>query len=99
MLCSPELKKKRKTLKCLFMNEVYISFLEGSVKVNFTMGYLVKHSECFYEGFFLKMKLIFKPVDGAKQLALRNVVELCILEATYSGSVTPSPLPRGLKSC
>lgn len=52
MLCSPELKKKGKTLKCLFMNEVYISFLEGSVKVNFTMGYLVKHSECFYEGFF-----------------------------------------------
>lgn len=34
------------------MNEVYISLLEGSVKVNFTMGYLVKYSECFCKGFF-----------------------------------------------
>lgn len=40
------------------------------------------------------MKLIFKPPDGAKQLALHNMVKLCILEATYSGCYS-SPFTKG----
>lgn len=66
---------------------MWIAILEGSMMVNFTVGWPDIWSNVVL-GVSVKwfwVRLIFKPIDGAKQTALHNVAVLLILEANGPG--------------